>query len=116
MDWLYEWIQNIAFYMIMVSVVLKVLPGKQYNKYIQFYSGIILILLVFLPIIRIAGAEKDIFEIYKNNEYIQEKKEMELMEKYFTEADLIEFIPEEYIEESEEENENIQIETIRIGK
>ncbi|MEE1085993.1 MAG: stage III sporulation protein AF [Schaedlerella sp.] len=115
LDWLYEWIKNLAFYMILISIVFKVLPGNQYGKYIQFFSGIVLILLVFMPVIRLAGKEEKITELYQNNEYEQQKKEIERMEKYFTEAELIDFLPEEYLQEEENVNE-IEIAPVVIGE
>lgn len=122
MDAIYEWIKNIAFYMIVVSVVLKVLPGNQYQKYIQFFSGIVLILLVFLPIVRLAGKEQTIQELYEDYSYKQKKEEFEQMEKYFTDTDLLDFLPEEYLQEGEmqeekqQETESVKIAPIVIGE
>lgn len=113
-DWIYEWIKNLCFYMILVSAFLKVLPGKEYDKYIQFFSGVVLILLLLTPILRLSGMEDSIFELYQSNEYKMEKKEIEMMEKYFQEADILDFIPEEY---SETKDENIiEIEPVEIGE
>lgn len=122
LDWLYEWIKNIAFYMIIVSVVLNVLPGNRYQKYIQFFSGIVLILLAFLPIVRLTGKEQTIKELYEGYSYKQKKEEFEQMEKYFTDTDILEFLPEEYLqdeegqEEKQQENERVKIDSIVIGE
>lgn len=114
LDWLYEWIKNIAFYMIIVSVIFKVLPGNGYQKYIQFFSGIVLILLVFLPIVRILGKEQTIKDLYEGYSYEQKKEEMEMMEKYFTDTDILDFLPEEYLQEGEGQGEQLENETVRI--
>lgn len=122
MDVIYEWIKNIAFYMISVSVVLKVLPGNQYQKYIQFFTGIILIILVFLPIIRLAGKEQTVKELYEGYTYEQKKEEFEQMEKYFTDTDILDFFPEEYLQDEEaqekkqQETERVRIAPIVIGE
>lgn len=122
MDVIYEWIKNIAFYMIIVSVVLKVLPGNQYQKYIQFFSGIILIILVFLPIIRLARKEQTVKELYEGYTYEQKKEEFEQMEKYFTDTDILDFLPEEYLQDEEtqekkqQETERVRIAPIVIGE
>lgn len=116
LDWIYEWIKNICFYMILISAVLKALPGKTYEKYIQFFSGAVLILLLATPILRLSGMENTISELYRNNEYLQERQEIEMMEKYFEEADLLEFLPEEYTEQSAEEGETIEIAPIEAGE
>lgn len=114
LDWLYEWIKNIAFYMIIVSVIFKVLPGNGYQKYIQFFSGIVLILLVFLPIVRILGKEQTIKDLYEGYSYEQKKEEMEMMEKYFADTDILDFLPEEYLQEGEGQGEQLENETVRI--
>lgn len=114
LDWLYEWIKNIAFYMIIVSVIFKVLPENGYQKYIQFFSGIVLILLVFLPIVRVLGKEQTIKDLYEGYSYEQKKEEMEMMEKYFTDANILDFLPEEYLQEGEGQGEQLENETVRI--
>lgn len=114
LDWLYEWIKNIAFYMIIVSVIFKVLPGNGYQKYIQFFSGIVLILLVFLPIVRVLGKEQTIKDLYEGYSYEQKKEEIEMMEKYFTDTDILDFLPEEYLQEGEGQGEQLENETVRI--
>lgn len=114
LDWLYEWIKNIAFYMIIVSVIFKVLPGNGYQKYIQFFSGIVLILLVFLPIVRILGKEQTIKDLYEGYSYEQKKEEMEMMEKYFTDTDILDFLPEEYLQDGVGQGEQLENETVRI--
>ena len=37
LEYIYEWIGNIAFYMIMVTAVLHLLPNSDYQKYIRFF-------------------------------------------------------------------------------
>lgn len=115
LDWLYEWIKNIAFYMIIVSVIFKVLPGNGYQKYIQFFSGIVLILLVFLPIVRILGKERTIKDLYEGYSYEQKKEEMEMMGKYFTDTDILDFLPEEYLQEGEGQGELSENDMVRIA-
>ena len=50
-DFLKEWIQNITFYFILVTLILQTLPDKSYRKYVQFSTGLILILLLAEPIL-----------------------------------------------------------------
>ena len=42
---LFEWIQDIAFYTLLMVVVLHVLPEKNQRKYLQFFMGIVLMIL-----------------------------------------------------------------------
>ena len=49
-EFLQQWIQNITFYFVIVTLVLQMVPDKSYRKYIQFITGLILILLLAEPI------------------------------------------------------------------
>lgn len=57
MNAVYDWIKTIIFYMILMTVVLNVLPSGKYHKYIKFFSGMVLILLVMRPLTGIANLE-----------------------------------------------------------
>ena len=53
LDFIYEWIQNIAFYLILITVLLHMLPDSDYKKYIRFFTGLILILLLITPVLKL---------------------------------------------------------------
>ena len=77
MDLLYEWIQNLVCYLVIFTAVLEVLPGKEYKKYIQFFAGLVLILLLVTPILKVTGMEQNFWEYcIINREYEQEKREL----------------------------------------
>ena len=83
---LYDWIQNIAVYLILVSAVMHAFTS-----------------------------------LYKSREYEMDRKEIEDAEEMFRNADLLDFVPEEYrgYMENEEDEENggrIEVEEIRIGE
>lgn len=50
MEKLFEWIRSITYYLIFITVAMNLLPNKKYEKYIRFFSGMVLILLVIKPI------------------------------------------------------------------
>lgn len=45
----YQWIQNLTGFFLFLSVAERLLPGKQYGKYLRLFSGIVLILIVLQP-------------------------------------------------------------------
>ena len=47
-EYLYEWTQNIAFYLILTTAVFHALPATSYKKYIRFFTGMILILMIMI--------------------------------------------------------------------
>ena len=48
-----EWLQNVTFYFILVTLVMQMIPNQSYKKYIQFFTGLILVLLLAEPIMNI---------------------------------------------------------------
>ena len=73
---LYDWIQNIAVYLIVVSAVMHAVPGKEYEKYIRFFSGLILILLLFMPLMNLTGIADEFVSLYKSQEYEMNRREI----------------------------------------
>lgn len=117
LEQLYGWIQNIAAYLILVSAVMQAVPGKEYKKYIQFFSGLVLILLLFTPVLKLTGMETTFTELYHNREYEREKQEIEEKAKYFEDLDIMEFVPEEYQGHIDEgADSQIEVEDIEIAE
>ena len=69
----YKWIQNIAVYLVVVTAMLHAVPGKDYERYIRFFSGLVLIVLIFMPVLSVFGMKETFGTIYSNQVY--EKKE-----------------------------------------
>ncbi len=49
MNGLYQWVGSILCFLIFVTMVQNLLPSKSYEKYIRFFVGMVLILLVMQP-------------------------------------------------------------------
>ncbi len=95
-DAIYTWMQNIVFYLVIVTAVLEVLPGGNYQKYIRFFTGLVLMVLLLTPVLNLVGAKELFIELYHSYEYEQHRQEIEEQEKYFEDLDLFEFLPDEY--------------------
>ena len=46
---LYQWIQNLTGFFLFLSVAERLLPGKQYGKYLRLFSGMVLVFIVLHP-------------------------------------------------------------------
>lgn len=113
LDALYEWIQNLAFYLVIMTAVLEVLPGNTYKKYIQFFTGLVLILLVVTPILKVTGTFGEFRAEYDKQEQKLEK-EINRQKEKFESADIFEFLSEEYeIQSAEEQTEKNYVDTGR---
>ncbi len=82
LEYLYQWVENIAFYLIIFTVAMQMIPNNSYKKYIQFFTGLILIIMLAGPILKIFGTEQDFREFYKSAEYQQKVKEIEEATRY----------------------------------
>lgn len=76
-DYIYEWLKNLAFYMILVTAVIRALPDNSYQKYIRFFAGLILVILLMTPILKLTGMKGTFSELYRSAAYEQESKEIE---------------------------------------
>ena len=72
---LYGWIRDIAFYTLLMEVVLHGLPEQGQRKYLQFFMGIVLIILVISPALSAAGLDRKLDETYVRQTYDQELQE-----------------------------------------
>ena len=52
-------------------------PGKQYRKYIRFFCGLLLTVLLAQPVLDLMGEAGQVTELYRKAEYEQMIKEME---------------------------------------
>ncbi len=65
-EYLYEWLQNISYYLILVTAVTYVLPSNSYRKYIRFFTGLVLIIMLLNPILNLFGMKAPYIYEYKN--------------------------------------------------
>ncbi len=91
-EFLYEWMRSLAYYMVLMTAVLQVIPNKEYKKYIQFYMGLIIVLLLCSPLIKVCGMEEQLFTLYKTNVYQLEIKELQEKSEYLREVELDAYI------------------------
>ena len=52
---IYDWMENIAFYLVVLVAVMQMIPQSSYQKYIRFFAGMILILMLAGPILKMFG-------------------------------------------------------------
>lgn len=102
-DYIYEWLRNISYYLILVTAVCYVLPSASYRKYIRFFTGLVLISMLLAPVINLIGRNS-----FQGEEMIR-KYEAEIEQKISQlEADI-------QNESMQKESVQIEVEEIRIG-
>lgn len=69
---IYEWMENIAFYLVILVAIMQMIPQNSYQKYIRFFAGMILILMLTGPLLKIFGMTE-----FHSKEYQSAMKEIE---------------------------------------
>ena len=115
LEYIYEWIGNIAFYMIMVTAVLHLLPNSDYQKYIRFFTGLVLVILLATPILKIFGMEKDLANLYDSSAYQEQMKKIEESSEFLNTIEETAGEPQDTEGDSGKSGQ-IQVEEIEIGQ
>ena len=71
-EFIYDWMENIAFYLVILVAVMQMIPQSSYQKYIRFFAGMILILMLVGPVLRIFGMSE-----FQSQEYLNALQEIE---------------------------------------
>lgn len=64
-----EWIQRIAIYIVLVTVLRSLISRPQYQQYFRFVSGLILILLLMTPVVGVLSDDSRLYEILNRHLY-----------------------------------------------
>lgn len=115
-QYVYDWTQNFTFYIVLVTVVLHAVPDSGYKKYIRFFTGMVLILMMVTPIFRIFGKDSQIMNFYKSREYEAKLKEIEHASDYLKDMDPADFLKETGERTEEQEINEIRVEEIQIER
>lgn len=73
MEYFIKWIKNLAVFYIMASLIMHIVPGEKYRKYIRLFLGIITIVLLMKPVGTLLGMD----EIYDKNFNVNYNLQME---------------------------------------
>ena len=115
-QYLYEWIQNIAFYMVLVMAAVQVLPNTDYKKYIRFFTGLVLILMLATPIFKLFGMDESLADVYDNEAYKEEIERIEDSTKYLNDVDVSDYLGAGEEEEEETGKGTVEVEEIHVGR
>ena len=74
-DGIYSWIQNEACFFILLTAVMNFLPDNSYKKYVQFYMGMLLILVILSPVFRFTGLENKVTSFVREFQALESEKE-----------------------------------------
>lgn len=98
MEYLYEWVQNIAVYLVLMTAIIQAIPSKEYQPYVKFYMGLVIVLMLCSPIIKVMGLEERVKVTYSAKKYRMEFDELLEQSNVMREVDLGEYISTEFYE------------------
>lgn len=70
---IYDWMKNLAVFYILLTAVMNLVPNEKYGEYIRYFMGLVLILLVTAPLLRLAGIQ-DSLEAYLARKLMEEEQ------------------------------------------
>ena len=115
--YVYEWVQNLSFYLVISSAIIQVIPGEEYKKYLRFFTGIVMILLLMTPILKLTGTEQSFAALYHSPEYERKKGELQSYGRFLEEQNYWGFLPEQMTEGTTEgKDRRIEVEAITVGR
>ena len=60
MSGIFAWIRGMVFYLILMTMIMNLLPDNKYEKYLQLFTGMVFLFLVFEPLAEISGLEAEV--------------------------------------------------------
>ena len=75
---LYLWIRNLAVFYIFFTAVLNLIPDRQYEKYVRFFMGLLLMVMLITPMLSILEKAKTLPESFSSLYQQEEKKRLTL--------------------------------------
>lgn len=100
MEWLSQWVRNLAFYFIFLSVLMNVIPQGEERKYIRFFMGLLLILVLIKPLLTVGNLDQ-ILSWETLSEGIRQEYEDFSMEKKYLEQEGNDYVQENCQKEME---------------
>lgn len=76
MDGLVQWIKNMAVFYISAALIMQLIPGKEYQKYIRVFLGIITIVLIVNPVSKYLSKDASLDEYLSLNYNLQMEDEL----------------------------------------
>ena len=84
---LYAWIKNLAVFYLLFTMVLHLVPAGKYEKYVRFFLGLLLILILLIPVFTLFGKAEELGEsfqiLYDKKEEERKVQEGENLQKMF---------------------------------
>lgn len=86
MEVVYGWVKNLVYFYIFMTAILHLLPKESYQKYVKFFTGLLLIILILTPILSIFKNKEDLYDRISSAGFFQEMDNLKLDTAYLKES------------------------------
>ena len=83
MELIYTWVKNIVCFYIFMAIITHLLPKESYRKYVRFFSGMLLTILVMSPVLSVFGKEDVLMKKISQAGFFQELDNLKLDTRHF---------------------------------
>ncbi len=105
-----SWMKGLVIYLLLSGLVLKLVPGKSYERYVSFYMGLILVIMLARPVFLLFGlSNKDMDALINKadsyldfNDFFDSEKTVDYSQSTYYELGLGEALKESCIKEGYE--------------
>jgi len=73
---IYNWVKSIVYFLVLISIINNLIGSSSYKKYINLVSGMILIILVVGPILKIFDIDKKIDYYFDKNTFMVDSQDI----------------------------------------
>ena len=74
---IYQWMHNLAFFHVLTTTVLHILPDKRYEQYIRLFMGLLLALMICTPVFSLVGKSSELLNGFQKYYGEEEQARME---------------------------------------
>ena len=78
MTTVYGWVKNLVCFYIFITAVLHLMPKKSYRKYIRFFTGLLLVILVLTPVFSLLRDEDNLYGKIEQTGFFQKMENLKL--------------------------------------
>jgi stage III sporulation protein AF len=86
---IYRWMNSLAVFYILFTMVLHLVPDGKYEKYVRFFMGLLLLLMMAAPVFFILGKGEELLEsfdsFYQQESLTKEQEELQNLQEVYLE-------------------------------
>lgn len=75
---IFDWVKNIVFFYIIMTAILYLLPKNNYQKYVRFFGGMILVVMLITPLLELVYRPDYLLDKISYESFWQEMDEIQL--------------------------------------